>query len=312
MTLATEVLEHWDGASVGTTVSTSNSAADNISGTAAHTFSNDFTYNGQNMMKAVAAANFCVLRFDYSPSAEGWRHFPFVHTSTAGMTGAVAIAVSESSTGTKGCDLRLNTDGTLSLRDAGSSTRWTSSAVLAANTKYYIALRVNAAANGGHRVKIYNGTTGALIEDSGAQTNAGFSLTTPARFKIGPLSSTTLTAYWGEITADPTNEIPPPVAESATAIITSVTTTTVIDGSTSDGDTALTQLSGPSTTITELSEGVWEVEYSLPLASDIELRLRATSSGGTVTDDEFYTIPSSGVVYSPVAARKTFDGTVWK
>lgn len=300
MTAIAALAENWTG-TVGNTPTTGTTGADAITGAATHTFSNDFTYNGHNMLKVVAAANSRIYRYDYTPAGGGWRGFAFVKAGNPSAN--VAIAVSEDASAVKGCDLRLNTDGTLSLRDAGSATRWTSTTVLANNTKYWIAMRVNSAGNGGHRVKIYDGTTGALIEDSGAQTNAGFSLAAPARFKIGPQASVTLTAYWGQMLGDDTNEMTVPVIVSVTAVST-IVHESVIDASASTGAvTTLTKTSGTEGTITSIGTNIWKVTYSQSRPDDIVLVVHTETSG--VSDEDTYTIPASAAVVTPVSARKT-------
>lgn len=296
--------EDWDGGSLGAAVSTSNSGAEALTGTGTAVISDDYTYDTERGARFDTSGNFRIARFEHA-AAYGWRGFALAFGSVPAANVAIARTMNASSQ--QGCDVRLNSDGRLALRDAGGGTRWTSSIVLSPLTVYWISVRTNTT---NHRVRIYNGVTGALLDDSMAQTHANFSRTDLVSFSVGILANSTLTVWIGKIRGDDADEIPPPVASEAADLVYTRSRVELIDASTSVGEVTVVQDSGTTATITEPSPNVFHITHPALIEVDMVFTVTATGEAEDEEDDEF-TIPAgdSGVDVRPY--RVWTDGE-WK
>lgn len=297
MAAISALTEDCNGASAGTTVSTSNSIADALTGTGTAVFNADTFQTGLPSIEFTGSATLRYMRCDHT-GALGWRGMALKVTSMPAANVAVMAWYNAS---TAGGDLRLNSAGTLSVRDSGFTSRYTTTAVLSTSTWYWVAVKVT---NADHRLKLYNGSTGALIEDSGSLTNSGFNQTTLDSIRVGLVGSATATIRVARIRGDDASEPPTGITSGPSAVYT-VSNRTLVDTTGSNGTMTLTQTSGPTATITGPSSGVFTITHpSEALAADMVFDLVATS--GT-TDTKTITIPRPGGGRS----FKVYTGSAW-
>lgn len=276
----------------GATIATTNTIFDSISGAGTSTANADVYTGTLKSMDLDLVATQRNHRADHTAAA-GWRGFAF--KIVAATNSSVAIAYWYNGL-TKAADLRLLTDNTLQLRDAGGVARYTSP-VLTVGQWYYVTVRVDQA---NHRLKIYTGGA-TLLADSGALTNAGFSQATVDQFNVGLLSNTTARVRFARIRGD--DAVEPATGVTASNPVLSYTRSdrTVIDATASTAPT-LIQETGPAVSIT--GTPVFTVTHPAAFTSDVVLRLTATQGGASLT--ELITIKAKSS-----AGYRVFDGTSW-
>lgn len=263
--------------SVGATVGAGYGQVDAASGTG----SSVTATGGMLGLRAVditTSATFRILTFNHA-AAGGWRMFGY---EIATMPAAAVAIFSCYNAGTKANDVRQQADGTLQIRDGSSNSRFVSTP-LTVGQKYIIGLRVDSAGNGGHRLKIYNADTGALVQDSGALTNAGFAQAATTELRLGLQSSSTgrikISRLRGDDAAEPDKGIslPNPVVAYTRSTVTTINTAG------SNGTMSLTQTSGPTATISGSVGGVFTITHPEPLTSSMTFNLVANDAGVTAT-----------------------------
>lgn len=290
--------ENFTGAAAGVAVSTTNTIFDNLSGTGTSIFNADNYVANRPSVEFVCAAGFRICRADHT-QAGGWRGFALKIVADFSVNTPVAMWYNGT---TLGGGVRLMADRTLQIRDADSVARFTSAAPLALDSWYWITFKVD---QNSARLKIYNGTTGALIQDSGALVT-GFTTVNPDNLRVGPQSSVTGTIRIARMRADDAVE-PADAAHSNPIAAGVMTAYHKIDTAGSNGVMTLARTSGDAVTITGPSAGVFTIEHPDPVVNAIGLTLTATDAGATATKN--FVIPS-GSGASPTN-RKVWNGAAW-
>lgn len=287
--------------SVGATVAAGYGQVDAASGSGTSVIASDGIM-GLRSVLVTTSASFRNLSFN-NTAAGGWRQFGFKIDTTPNSNTAIA---SWYGSGTKGGDLRVNTDRTLTIRDSSSVARYSSTAVLAVDTWYLVSVRVNNNAGGGHYLKVYNATTGAIVIDSGAITSTGFTQATSDEFRLGLQSSSTGAVRFSRLRGDSTDEPATGFATGAPVLAMARSRVERLDFSGSNGTITVTQTSGtPAATITNVGSGIWEISVPSPLSSTLTFQATATDLG--VSTSQSFTI-------TPGAAKVVFtsNGTVFQ
>lgn len=291
--------EDFGGAAAGVAMSTSNTIVDALTGGGTSIFNADAYLAGTKSMEFLTTADFRTMRCDHS-AAGGWRGFALKVTNDYSATTTIAAWYNNT---TLGGTVQSLADMTLRIRDAGSVTRYTSP-VLSVNTWYWISVKVD---QNSARLKIYNGSTGALLHDSGALTT-GFTTTNPDNWRIGPQTSTTGGIRIARMRGDTNTETAHGIV-TANPIATGVMTAYhEIDTAGSNGTMTLVRTSGDAVTITGPTAGVFKIEHADPVVDPIGLTLTATDAG--VPDTELFVI-ESGEVAASIINRRVWNGSAW-
>lgn len=285
------------GAAAGVAVATTNSIFDEFTGAGTSIFNADEYVAGRPSVQVVCAVQSRNLRANHT-AVGGWRGFALKITDD--LDAATAIAAWYNNI-TIGGSIRLLTDSTIQIRDAGNVSRFISAAALTLNTWYWVTYRVE---QNNARLKIYNGTTGALIQDSGALVT-GFTTINPDNLRLGQQSSSTGTIRLARLRADDTNE-PADASHGAPLAVGAMTAFHEINTAGSSGVMTLVRNSGDAVTITGPTSGVFKIQHPDPVVAAINLTLTATLGG---TDTETFIIAAGST--TSITNRRVWNGTAW-
>lgn len=267
-------------------------------GAVATSSANDYITGQRFINFTIGTADFALYRKDHT-AAGGWRGFAL--RVPAGAISAVVALASWYQNTTKGGDIRINTDKTITVRNASSSAQWTSP-VLTNDGEYEIIFRVD---QNNCRVKIYQNGTLISSGDSGALTT-GFTTSNPDNMRYGIHSSVTVTGLqMGAFRADDTTELTPLSQVTDTAVLAGLVGQTTVDATGSIGTPlTLVQDSGPTSPgITGPTSQKFTVQHPTDFTANMVFTLTAGSNSRTVT------------IAAPGATQKTEYirvGGVWK
>lgn len=204
MSLISALTEDFEGGSNGAAVTTSNTIFDTKTGTGAVVFSND-AHQGSLAMSVNPSADNVVLRANYAGSTTLWVSF-YIKVVTAPATTTAIFNWYQDTT--KIGDLRVASDGTLSLRDNNTNV-WTATTPLTLGSWHRVAVRITPGSAAGHQVKIYSG---ANLDGATASQNSGNLVATASgatsvnNVRFGLISVETATIRFDRIRADDATE----------------------------------------------------------------------------------------------------------
>lgn len=234
---------------------------------------------GQRFMQFdIGTSDFALYRKDHT-AAGGWRGFA-IKIPSGPLSGTVAVASWYNGT-TKGGDIRLQTDKTLQIRNAGSSSQWVSP-VLTNDAEYEVIYRVD---QNNCRIKIFQNGTLIGSGDSGALTT-GFTTSNPDNLRVGIHSSVTVSGIQlGAFRADDSTELTPLSEAVDTAILAGLDSETIVDATGSIGTPlTLVQASGPTSPgITGPVANKFTVQHPVDFIADMVLTLSAGAASRSVT-----------------------------
>lgn len=313
--MANRLAESFGSGSNGAAVTTGNTSADFVSGTAPTISTSTFTgwpVDGTRSMRVNPSGSNCYVYWNITAGSACWFEFYIRITSLPSSTFFLA-AVTAAGGGDSLAELRVLTDGRLQMRNNFLAV-WTSTTALATGTVYRIAWGPGITA-GKQQCKIYLGNAASPVESSGTSPN--YTGGNFGRFHLGAFTATTVDLLLDRINGDSTTELGPVVSApsvdaGADATIQDTHTAAIdatVSGTTGTPAYAWTVLSGPST-----SSG----QFSAPTSVDTNftpaggpgtyvLRLAVTDDSGVTTDTVTVTVTPLTEQFPLVAA----SGASW-
>ena len=288
MTAIAALTEDFNGAAAGVDVATSNSIADALVGAGTAKFNADAYTTGVKSAEFVGAAALRYMRCDH-PAALGWRGFALKIIALPTSNESIAAWYNGAAAGG---DIRLRTDGSLEIRDAGFVSRGASGAVLALNTWYYVTVKVT---NGASQFKIWQG--GTLVETITPSNQSGFTQTTLDSIRLGLVGSNTATIrmarFRGDDATEPSSGVSNP---NPIAVVSGTTKQTKVATTGANGTLVVTQLTGPTAAAISGPDGsgVFTISHPSPFTTPMTFQLKATDQGVDATTN--FTISPDGAV----------------
>lgn len=214
-----ELSEGFEAGVAGAQLSTGTTIFNTITGTGtAATFVNTAVYAGAMAMNMVATGGVVkTYRSDFATQSSAWYGFA-IKLDTLPSVIATVYQVYQGTT--VAFSVRVNTDGTVQLRD-GTTTRFTSSA-LVTGSWYWVSVKFTPGNATGARLKIYDATS-VLQYDSTDGAATATTATAMDNVRVGYLAGTgDLTFNIDRLEADTASEIAPLVASGGSTEITAL------------------------------------------------------------------------------------------
>lgn len=203
--MTVDITETFEGASNGTTVSTSNTAFDVAGGTASClTFSTTQAVSGTRSMKLTATAQTAVMRRTFTSRAQSWcRVYFFWPTGSSVATNLTIINALLGAT--TNAQIRVDSTRHLQIRN-GTTSVYTFTNAMALDTWYRIEWGLGVGGTTGQQVKLFTLHGTSAIEDSGSQT---YSNGNSDRFSLGLIAADTFTCYFDDFQSADTGFLGP-------------------------------------------------------------------------------------------------------
>lgn len=212
MATITELTETFENGSNGATLTTSNTIFFNFPGTLTPTFTSDAAV-GSLAMDITTSSNTNLARSVFTSASTVWVSYFLKIVTLPGVSTIISAWYDSTNSNVKIGDLRLNSDATITLRDA-STAQWTSTA-LATNAWHRIAFKTVPNSATGHQLKIYSdsnlfGTTAS--QDSGNATATAAGVSTVDNMRFGSIVAETTEIIIDHLQGDNASEPTPPAA----------------------------------------------------------------------------------------------------
>jgi hypothetical protein len=195
--MASLFAESFEGGSNGVALSTSNTGYSSVVGSGL-TFTNSSAAAGTLAAQCAAAAGTVYAQRDHTASASAWYVW---RVRLSALPSAATYIGSMWSAGTKIADVRINTDGTVTVRDNVTAVITSTGTALTTGAWHRIAVRVTPGGGAtGLQLKVYlgNGAVAPDFDDDGTITATG----TVDRIRQGVTASATFTYLFDDVEVD--------------------------------------------------------------------------------------------------------------
>lgn len=158
-------------------------------------------FDGHRFVLVSATANQCILRFDFTDGAldTGWQKFAYQQVAGQLSGPATLLMFYAGNNATLAGSIRLNTNGSIDLRDSNSTTRWTSTDL--PDGTYELAVKPTP---GAWQVRIY--ANGTLIDQTPSPVATGFSVAQLDTLRFGLCTNVTGSIKLAWLRGDTTTE----------------------------------------------------------------------------------------------------------
>lgn len=264
----------------GATASAGALGASAVTGSGTATFSGTAPKQGSTDVLVAATATTEILRWDLSTPVTTLWDVVYVKTPSSAPAASTTIAswfASDLIT-TVGA-VRLNTDMTVTLRDASTGV-WTSPSALPTNAWVRLAIKAIPGSSTGHRLRVYTSLAGDAVTpdmDSGNQTCTNAAAADVGQLRLGVVSSSTLSLHFDRQRADNATE----PAGITTGLPPTVNAGPDLTKETGSGTFTITGVPTPSSGTTIASRS-WAILSGVTVALS-----------GTTTDTVTVTAPAS-------------------
>lgn len=274
----------------GGTLTTSNTKYDSFTGagTSVGDTTNKYAALNSALFTVASASRNARLDFTAGQLDAGWFGFAFQYVAAFDVNCGIWGLYGTGNTVHAG-DLRINTDGTLRLRDSTSVEVGSWNYSMTANQWYYVTVRPTP---NNWAIKVYN--NGSLVSSKLTGLTTNFAVTNTDTIRMGPQTTSTGSIRFARLRGDTATEPTTGIVGGSPSITYAETKATRRDFAGSVGTITVTQTSGPTAAAILTSGGVVTVVYPTPFTTDMVFNINCDDNGTQINQSWTVSPPGSG------------------